>query len=226
MHKVEHNYANRNHSITPNWLKYHIRLLLLPKIILIRGIKTSHTDDHYSQNYHEVQTAPDCCFEITHISYHVSKLLNFLVTTLPKSIPSRSTILWARSGCDVPLKTLIFGILLRSKQLGFSKFARIKLLARTGSDTTGITAKTSHTTNQITAEKDIHHIPMNVFYWATVVFSWWESNVCLVFKIRKSVPFRYTSMTIPWSMKTMSKITDHHSLECSDSAITIRVRFE
>lgn len=98
-----------------------------------------------------------------HVSYHVSKLLNFLVTTFPRSMPNRSTILWARSGCDVPLKTLIFGILLRRNELGFSKFARIKLFARTGSDTTGITAKTSHTTNQMTAEKDLHHILMNVF---------------------------------------------------------------
>jgi len=98
-----------------------------------------------------------------HVSYHVSRLLNFFVTTFPKSMPNRSTILWARSGCDVPLKTLIFGILLLRNELGFSKFARIKLFARTGSDTTGITAKTSHTTNQITAEKDLHHILINVF---------------------------------------------------------------
>jgi hypothetical protein len=79
-------------------------------------------------------------------------------------MPNRSTILCARSGCDVPLKTLILGILLRRKELGFSKLARIKAFARTGSDTTGITAKTLHTTNQITAEKGLHHILMNVFF--------------------------------------------------------------
>lgn len=71
--------------------------------------------------------------------YHVSRLLNFFVTTLPMSMPSRSTIRWARSGCEVPLKTLMFGILLcRPRTREFSKFARNKLLARTGCDT-GIT---------------------------------------------------------------------------------------
>lgn len=54
-----------------------------------------------------------------HIFYHVSKLLNFLVTTLPRSMPRRSTMRCARSGCDEPLKTLMFGILLwRIKFLG------------------------------------------------------------------------------------------------------------
>lgn len=53
------------------------------------------------------------------IFYHVSKLLNFLVTTLPRSMPRRSTMRCARSGCDEPLKTLMFGILLwRIKFLG------------------------------------------------------------------------------------------------------------
>lgn len=47
----------------------------------------------------------------TIITYHVSKLLNFLVTTLPRSIPRRSTIRCASSGCEVPLNTLMFGIL-------------------------------------------------------------------------------------------------------------------
>lgn len=75
----------------------------------------------------------------TKLNYHVSRLLNFLVTTFPMSIPSLSTILCARSGCDVPLKTLMFGILLcNTPQRDFSKFARNKLLARTGWDT-GIT---------------------------------------------------------------------------------------
>jgi len=72
-------------------------------------------------------------------SYHVSKLLNLLVRTLPISIPRRSTIRCARSGCDVPLKTLMFGILLCKATRELSKFARNKLLARTGCDT-GITA--------------------------------------------------------------------------------------
>lgn len=71
--------------------------------------------------------------------YHVSRLLNFFVTTLPMSMPSRSTIRCAKSGCEVPLKTLMFGILLcRALSREFSKFARNKLLARTGCDT-GIT---------------------------------------------------------------------------------------
>lgn len=43
-------------------------------------------------------------------TYHVSKFENFFVTTFPKSMPKRSTILWARSGCDVPENILIFGI--------------------------------------------------------------------------------------------------------------------
>lgn len=47
----------------------------------------------------------------THQTYHVSELLNFFVTTLPKLIPSLSTILWAKSGCEVPLNTFILGIL-------------------------------------------------------------------------------------------------------------------
>lgn len=80
--------------------------------------------------------------------YHVSKLLNFLVTTFPKSIPNRSTILWARSGWEVPLKTLMFGILLwRMDEEDFSIFARNKLLARTGWET-GITAKRSANQNR------------------------------------------------------------------------------
>lgn len=75
--------------------------------------------------------------------YHVSRLLNFLVTTLPMSMPRRSTIRWARSGCEVPLKTLMFGILLcKTRTREFSKFARNKLLARTGCDT-GITTTES-----------------------------------------------------------------------------------
>jgi hypothetical protein len=58
-------------------------------------------------------------FQSAAIFYHVSKLLNFLVTTLPRSMPRRSTMRCARSGCDEPLKTLMFGILLwRIKFLG------------------------------------------------------------------------------------------------------------
>ena len=77
--------------------------------------------------------------------YHVSRLLNFFVTTLPMSIPSLSTIRWARSGCEVPLKTLMFGILLcNTPPRDLSKFARNKLLARTGCDT-GITENRKRT---------------------------------------------------------------------------------
>lgn len=80
-------------------------------------------------------------------THHVSKLLNFLVTTLPKSIPKRSTILWARSGCDVPENTLMFGILECNEfnvLACFSKLSRIKLFARIGlADRTGITQSTS-----------------------------------------------------------------------------------
>lgn len=83
------------------------------------------------------------------MAYHVSKLLNFFVTTFPRSIPSLSTILWARSGCEVPLNTFIFGILLLMCALGFSKFARNKLLARTDSDKTGITVKRMRITNSL-----------------------------------------------------------------------------
>jgi hypothetical protein len=151
---------------------------------------------------------PTLAFKNTHVSYHVSKLLNFLVTTFPKSMPNRSTILWARSGCDVPLKTLIFGILLRRNELGFSKFARIKLFARTGSDTTGITAITSHTTNQITAEKDLHHIRLNVFYWGTVMFSWWESHTCWI-KILKTAAWCIPAWWFRDRWNNMNKITDH-----------------
>lgn len=77
-------------------------------------------------------------------TYHVSKLLNFLVTTFPRSIPSRSTMRCAKSGWDVPEKTFMFGILdciLRT--LDFSKLSRTKLLARIGlADRTGITQST------------------------------------------------------------------------------------
>ena len=53
----------------------------------------------------------DLFFAVLAIAHHVSWLLNFFVTTLPNSIPSRSTIFCARSGCDVPLNTLMLGIL-------------------------------------------------------------------------------------------------------------------
>lgn len=79
-------------------------------------------------------------------TYHVSKLLNFFVTTFPRSIPSRSTIRCAKSGWDVPEKTFMFGILdciLRT--LDFSKLSRTKLLARIGlADRTGITQSTEN----------------------------------------------------------------------------------
>lgn len=85
--------------------------------------------------------------EVASDHYHVSRLLNFLVTTLPMSMPRRSTIRWARSGCEVPLKTLMFGILLcKTRTRELSKFARNKLLARTGCDT-GIT--TTETTGAV-----------------------------------------------------------------------------
>lgn len=53
-------------------------------------------------------------------TYHVSKLLNFFVTTLPRSMPSRSTILCAKSGWDVPLNILILGILASKNFDGFA----------------------------------------------------------------------------------------------------------
>lgn len=80
-------------------------------------------------------------------THHVSKLLNFLVTTLPRSMPRRSTMRCARSGCEVPENTLMFGILecIRFRQPAcFSKLSRIKLLARIGlAERTGITQSTS-----------------------------------------------------------------------------------
>lgn len=47
--------------------------------------------------------------------HHVSWLLNFLVTTFPSSCPRRSAIFCDRSGWELPLNILIFGI------LGFSR---------------------------------------------------------------------------------------------------------
>lgn len=44
-------------------------------------------------------------------THHVSKFENFFVTTFPRSMPSRSTIRWARSRCDDPENTLMFGML-------------------------------------------------------------------------------------------------------------------
>lgn len=78
-------------------------------------------------------------------SYHVSKLLNFLVTTLPKSMPRRSTMRCAKSGCDEPENTLIFGILdCNLSTLDRSKLFRTKVLARMGlADRTGITQSTA-----------------------------------------------------------------------------------
>ncbi|KAE9542578.1 hypothetical protein AGLY_002489 [Aphis glycines] len=69
------------------------------------------------------------------INYHVSRLLNFLVTTLPTSMPNRSTIRCAKSGCDVPLNTLMFGILLLATFARVeTKFDFTRHLARMGSD--------------------------------------------------------------------------------------------
>ena len=45
------------------------------------------------------------------ISYLVSRLENFFATTLPSSIPSRSTIFCAKSGWEDPLNTFMLGIL-------------------------------------------------------------------------------------------------------------------
>ncbi|KFM69555.1 hypothetical protein X975_08405, partial [Stegodyphus mimosarum] len=45
------------------------------------------------------------------ISTHVSLLLNFFKTALPRFMPKRSTIFCAKSGCEVPLKTLMLGML-------------------------------------------------------------------------------------------------------------------
>lgn len=77
-------------------------------------------------------------------TYHVSRLLNFLVTTLPRSMPRRSTMRCAKSGWDVPEKTLMLGILdCILRPLDFSKLSRTKLFARIGlADRTGITQST------------------------------------------------------------------------------------
>lgn len=74
-------------------------------------------------------------------THHVSRLLNFFVTTLPRSMPRRSTMRCARSGWDVPEKTLMLGILdCILRPLDFSKLSRTKLFARIGlADRTGIT---------------------------------------------------------------------------------------
>lgn len=71
------------------------------------------------------------------------------MTTLPKSMPRRSTIRWARSGCDVPEKTFMLGILdCILSTLDFSKLFRTKLLARIGlADRTGITQSTNEKKN-------------------------------------------------------------------------------
>ena len=47
-------------------------------------------------------------------STHVSRFANFLVTTLPGSIPSLSQILLVRSLCELPLNTFMLGILGRN----------------------------------------------------------------------------------------------------------------
>ncbi len=63
-------------------------------------------------------------------AYQVSRLLNFRVTTRPRSMPSRSTILWARSGWDEPLNSLMFGIsgveLIASRSINFRRGNRGK----------------------------------------------------------------------------------------------------
>lgn len=43
--------------------------------------------------------------------YHVSRLLNFVVTTFPMTMSNRSTIMRVISGCDVPLNTLMLVII-------------------------------------------------------------------------------------------------------------------
>lgn len=48
------------------------------------------------------------------LSYQHSPLLNFFVTTFPGSIPNLSQILCPNSGWEVPAKTLMLGIPLRS----------------------------------------------------------------------------------------------------------------
>lgn len=45
-------------------------------------------------------------------THQVSRFENFFVTTFPRSMPSLSTMRWARSGCDEPENTLILGIVL------------------------------------------------------------------------------------------------------------------
>lgn len=63
------------------------------------------------------QTRPLLCLTRCHqvSTHHVSWLLNFLVTTFPSSRPRRSAIFWDRSGCELPLNILMFGILWRSR---------------------------------------------------------------------------------------------------------------
>ena len=54
------------------------------------------------------------------ISTHVSWLLNFLVTTLPSSWPSRSAVFWDKSWRELPLKIFTFGILVNCPRLSTS----------------------------------------------------------------------------------------------------------
>lgn len=113
-----------------------------------RTNKLQHDNIAMHQN-HNQKNRKSCSIckkkNVQQIAYHVSKLLNFFVTTFPKSIPNRSTIRCAKSGCDDPENTLIFGILdCNFKTLDFSKLSRTKLLARIGlADRTGITQSTT-----------------------------------------------------------------------------------
>ena len=59
-------------------------------------------------------------------THHVSRLLNFFVTTLPRSMPRRSTMRWAKSTWEEPEKTLMFGIL---DWISFTVWSRTGLAA-------------------------------------------------------------------------------------------------
>lgn len=56
----------------------------------------------------------------------VSWLLNFLVTTLPSSRPSRSATRWDRSWCELPLKSTMLGMVARGATSGAGRHRRQK----------------------------------------------------------------------------------------------------
>lgn len=64
-------------------------------------------------------------------THHVSWLLNFLVTTLPRSSPSRSATFWDRSWWELPLKSTMLGMSenpmqrVREKEKEFNEMCRV-----------------------------------------------------------------------------------------------------